>query len=106
MSSSIGIKLTKAYDLYRNSPIGLAMFDALYELLKSHKLTLQQALIVVSQFDYSIRRVMSTKYSKQDTFSFEAQVMGYRLYPGKYIMNFITYVFYFNFHIESRFQTF
>jgi len=72
--------------LYRNSPIGIAMFDAILELLESHKITPQQALIVVTQFDYSIRKIMASKYSEQKAFSFDAHVRWYRLYPDWCVM--------------------
>ena len=77
--SSYGVKLTKAYDLYRNSRVGIAMFDAIHELLEANLLNPQQALIIVTQFDFSIRRIMATKYSEQNLFSFEAEVKSYRL---------------------------
>ena len=79
--SSYGVKLTKAYDLYRNSRVGIAMFDAIHELLEANLLNPQQALIIVTQFDFSIRRIMATKYSEQNLFSFEAEVKSYRLQP-------------------------
>ena len=79
--AAYGIKLSKAYDLYRNSRVGIAMFDAIHELLESNLLTPQQALIIVTQFDFSIRKIMATKYSDQDLFSFDAKVKNYRLQP-------------------------
>lgn len=50
------IKLVRSntYDLYRNAPVGIAMFDALYDLVRRKKLTPNQALIVVTQFDLSV----------------------------------------------------
>ena len=44
--SSYGVKLTKAYDLYRNSRVGIALFDAIHELLEANLLNSQQALII------------------------------------------------------------
>merc|ERR1711862_124509 len=75
-----GIKLTKSVHLYRNTYVGVAMFDAIHELLESEKLNPGQALIIVTQFDSSIRKVMNRKQREHHSyFSFEAEVKAYRL---------------------------
>ena len=99
--SSYGIKLTKAYDLYRNSRVGIAMFDAIHELLEANLLNPQQALIIVTQFDFSIRRIMATKYSEQNLFSFEAEVKSYRLQPDWSVVLLENVAFYQHFHLNE-----
>ena len=72
-----GMKLTKSIHLYRNTKVGVAMFDAIQELFELKKLTPQQALIIVAQFDNSIRKIMNKKIKENHSFfSFEAEVKG------------------------------
>ena len=78
-----GMKLTKSNHLYRNTKVGVAMFDAIQELFELKKLTPQQALIIVTQFDVSIRKIMNKKIEENYSFfSFEAEVKAYRLQSG------------------------
>ena len=78
-----GMKLTKSNHLYRNTKVGVAMFDAIQELFELKKLTPQQALIIVTQFDISIRKIMNKKIKENHSFfSFEAEVKAYRLQSG------------------------
>lgn len=79
------IKLVRSntYDLYRNAPVGIAMFDALYDLVRRKKLTPNQALIVVTQFDLSVMKVMSSFYDDpliQEGFSFDGYLRSYRIF--------------------------
>jgi len=78
--SAVQIKMNKSYDLYRNTPVGIAMFDAIQKLFELEKLTPNQALIIVTQFDYSIKKKMKEKQKERNNFfSFEAEVKSYRL---------------------------
>ena len=80
--STVQIKMNKSYDLYRNTPVGIAMFDAIQKLFKKGKLTPNQALIIVTQFDYTFKKIMREKQKERKTFfSFEAEVKSYRLMP-------------------------
>ena len=45
--------VSKAYQTYRNTPVALALFDTIKELLRNGVLTPEQAKILVFQFDYS-----------------------------------------------------
>ena len=77
------VRLSESWPLYRQTPVGIAMFDALLELLELKHLTPEQALIVATQFDATIRNVMDRITSKQySVFSFEAELATYRLYSG------------------------
>ena len=78
-----GMKLTKSNHLYRNTKVGVALFDTIQELFELKKLTPQQALIIVAQFDNSIRKIMNKKIEENHSFfSFEAEVKAYRLQSG------------------------
>ena len=78
-----GMKLTKSNHLYRNTKVGVALFDTIQELFELKKLTPQQALIIVTQFDNSIRKIMNKKTKENHSFfSFEAEVKAYRLQSG------------------------
>ena len=78
-----GMKLTKSNHLYRNTKVGVAMFDSIQELFEMKKLTPQQALIIVTQFDNSVRKIMNKKIKENHCFfSFEAEVKTYRLQSG------------------------
>ena len=78
--SIVQIKLNKSYDLYRNTPVGIAMFDAIQKLFELEKLTPNQALTIVTQFDFTIKKIMREKQKiRKIFFSFEAEVKSYRL---------------------------
>ena len=82
-----GTKLTKVYDLYRNAPVGVAMFDAIHELVERKKLAPSQALIVVTQFDLSIRKIMDKRQKEENSFfSFEAEKLWYQLRPDGWVV--------------------
>jgi hypothetical protein len=82
-NGNYGMKLTKSIHLYRNTKVGVAMFDAIQELFELKKLTPQQALIIVAEFDNSIRKIMNKKIKENYSFfSFEAEVKAYRLQSG------------------------
>ena len=78
--SIVQIKLNKSYDLYRNTPVGIAMFDAIQKLFELEKLTPNQALTIVTQFDFTIKKIMREKQKiRKIFFSFVAEVKSYRL---------------------------
>ena len=83
-----GAKLTKVYDLYRNAPVGVAMFDTIHDLVERKILKPRQALIVVTQFDLSIRKIMDKRQKEENSlFSFEAEKIWYQLRPdGWYVL--------------------
>ena len=82
MAASNGntIRFSGTVDLYRTCPAGVAMLDSLHEMLEDNLLTKEQALLVVTQFDSSIRKVMD-KICKKDyaAFTFKADKLDYRL---------------------------
>lgn len=58
--------------MYRNTPLGIALFEAIFELLDESFLTKKQAVMLVQQYDYSLRKVMRESYNDCSTFSFKA----------------------------------
>ena len=83
MSGEIQVKFPEhLVGLYRQTRVGLALFDALHELMEAGYLNKHQALIAVTQFDVSVRKAMNAVYRRSYSFfRFEAEVAAYRLRP-------------------------
>lgn len=74
-------KSSKAYLLYRETPVGQALFLALEEMIALKHLTKEQALMVVAQYDFSVRKIIHEKGSNQLVnrgFSFQAGIRTFR----------------------------
>ena len=80
--------VSKAYQTYRNTPVALALFDTIKELLRDGILTSEQAKILVFQFDYSFRKELQLAMTnKCSDFVFEAEsVKTYRKFQSTYLI--------------------
>lgn len=78
VADRIVVEPSKNFILYRKTPLGIALFEALKELVDGNILTKEQALSVVTQFDYSIRKVIYEGGKNQCGFSFEGVLTSYR----------------------------
>ena len=77
--------VSKAYQTYRNTPVALALFDTIKELLRDGVLTSEQAKILVFQFDYSFRKELQSAMNGCSDFVFEAEsVKAYRKFNSTY----------------------
>ena len=96
-------KVSKAYHLYRNTRVAIALFETIEELLEEEFLTPEQAVKVVSQFDYSVQKVMRAIQSEMhghNYWSFEGQVKTYKNFKD---LHFHQYVLK-NVHIYQHFS--
>ncbi|EFP82144.1 Transcription initiation factor IIA small chain (TFIIA 13.5 kDa subunit) [Puccinia graminis f. sp. tritici] len=67
MASNTGINSAPYFELYRRSSLGLALTDALDELIQSGHINPQLALTVLKQFDKSASQVLSTQLRSKCT---------------------------------------
>ena len=77
-------KISRAYVVYRNTKVALALFDTIEELIEEDFLTPTQAVKLVSQFDYSAQKVMrgiqrELKDCGTGTMSLQGNVRTYRI---------------------------
>lgn len=65
------------YELYRRSTVGIALADALDELIQSQQLTPQLAMKVLMQFDKSITETLGSRVKSRGVF--KGHLYDYRL---------------------------
>ena len=85
-------KPSKAYGLYRNTRVAIALYEAIEELLEEEFLTSEQAVKVVSQFDYSVQKVMRAIQSEmngRNVWSFEGQVRAYKNFKDLHFQQYV-----------------
>ena len=72
---------SQAYELYRNTPVGNALFDTVQEMLDCKHIKPSLASIVVTQFDLTIRKIINeinTLSARPGGFRFEGELLSYR----------------------------
>lgn len=80
--------MSKSYATYRGTPVGKAMFESLLELLEEDLITEELAVMVVHQFDFSIRKLMANAYGPDSEFFFDGQYVASRMVDDVYHMVF------------------
>ena len=85
MSFQLKPILSKAYVTYRNTTLCLALFDTIEELLQENLLTPKQAIILIHQFEFSLRKKMKEATNEMSNYYFSArQIIAYRKIKNTY----------------------
>ena len=85
MSFQLKHIVSKAYLTYRNTTICLALFDAIEELIEENLLTPKQAVMLIHQFEFSLRKKMKEATNEMSNYYFSArQIIAYKKIKNTY----------------------